>query len=71
MPKRRVIKKDENLEQQIEAFGNLAEVSATPLDFESLSLEDLAQQYREIDQQSHLLKGRIILAARSRFASDR
>lgn len=71
MPKRRIPKKEVNLDQQIEAFGNLAEVSTGSVDFEQLSLDDLAQQYREIDQQSHLLKGKIILAARSKFNSDR
>lgn len=71
MPKRRIPKKEINLEQQIEAFGNLAEVSPSPIDFEQLSLDDLAKQYREIDRQSHLLKGRIILAARAKFNSDK
>ena len=40
-------------------------------DLSKLSLDDLADQYNEIDRQSHLLKGRILLEARSRFESDK
>lgn len=40
-------------------------------DLTKLSLDDLASQYNEIDRQSHLLKGRILLEARSRFPSDK
>jgi len=36
-----------------------------------LSIEELALQYIEIDRQSHLLKGKILLEARSRFQSDK
>ena len=42
-----------------------------PLDLAGLSLDDLAIQYAEIDQQSNLLKGNILLEARSRFPSDK
>lgn len=40
-------------------------------DLTVLSLDDLANQYIEIDRQSHLLKGKILLEARSRFPSDK
>ncbi len=40
-------------------------------DLTVLSLDDLAIQYAEIDQQSNLLKGNILLEARSRFPSDK
>jgi len=36
-----------------------------------LSIEELALQYLEIDRQSHLLKGKILLEARTRFQSDK
>ncbi len=42
-----------------------------PPDLQGLSLDDLAIQYAEIDQQSNLLKGNILLEARSRFPSDK
>ncbi len=42
-----------------------------PPDLQGLSLDDLAIQYAEIDQQSNLLKGNILLEARSRFSSDK
>lgn len=40
-------------------------------DLTKLSLEQLADQFIEIDRQSHILKGRILLEARSRFPSDK
>jgi len=40
-------------------------------DLTTLSLDDLAVQYAEIDRQSNLLKGNILLEARSRFPSDK
>jgi hypothetical protein len=40
------------------------------MDLSSLSLDDLAAQYIEIDRQSHILKGRILLEARRRFPSN-
>ena len=40
-------------------------------DLTALSLDDLANQFDEIDQQSQLLKGLILLEARSRFESDK
>jgi hypothetical protein len=42
-----------------------------PPDLAALSLDDLAIQYAEIDQQSNLFKGNILLEARSRFPSDK
>jgi hypothetical protein len=40
-------------------------------DLSVLSIEELADQYVEIDRQSHLLKGKILLEARTRFQSDK
>ena len=40
-------------------------------DLTNLSIDELAFRFIEIDQQSHLLKGRILLEARSRFLSDK
>jgi len=40
-------------------------------DLSILSTEELAVQYIEIDRQSHLLKGKILLEARTRFQSDK
>ena len=40
-------------------------------DLSGLNLEQLAQRYVEIDSQSQLLKGLILLEARNRFESDR
>ncbi|GAW86415.1 hypothetical protein bplSymb_SCF02601P050 [Bathymodiolus platifrons methanotrophic gill symbiont] len=40
-------------------------------DLTTLSLEELANQFIEIDRQSHLLKGQILLEARGRFPSDK
>lgn len=40
-------------------------------DLTKLSLTQLANQYVEIDRQSHILKGKILLEARSRFPSDK
>ena len=42
-----------------------------PHDLSGLDLEQLAQRYVEIDSQSQLLKGLILLEARNRFESDR
>lgn len=36
-----------------------------------LSIEELAAQYAEVDRQSHLLKGKILIEARNRFQSDK
>jgi len=37
----------------------------------SLSLDELANNYLEIDKQSHLLRGNILLAARNKIKSDK
>ena len=42
-----------------------------PNDLSGLDLDQLAQRYVEIDAQSQLLKGLILLEARNRFESDR
>jgi len=39
-------------------------------DLKELSLDELSIRYEEIDRQSHLLKGKILLEARTRFKSD-
>jgi hypothetical protein len=71
MPKRRP-RLDISKEIAIEEFGNKAEVDKiNALTLNDLSLTELARHYKEIDRQSHILKGKIILAARSRFTSDR
>jgi hypothetical protein len=36
-----------------------------------LSLEELADRYSQVDIQSHMMKGLILLEARNRFASDK
>jgi len=71
MPKRRP-RVDRTIESAIEEFGNKAEINKTnSLSLDDLSLNELAKQYKEIDRQSHILKGKIILSARARFNSDR
>jgi cell division protein ZapA (FtsZ GTPase activity inhibitor) len=40
------------------------------LDLTVLTLEELKEQYIEIDRQSHILKGKILLEARKRFKSN-
>ncbi len=44
---------------------------ASNIDLKQLTLDDLAFQYGEIDRQSHLLKGQILLEVRRRFSSDK
>ena len=39
-------------------------------DYSALTLDELMNEYESIDQQSQLLKGRILLEARHRFKSD-
>jgi len=66
-------KKDTNLVTTENNFLSKAEdyqVDIDP-DLKELSLDDLAVRYEEIDRQSHLLKGKILLEARSRFESDK
>jgi hypothetical protein len=40
-------------------------------DLKELSLDELAVRYEEIDRQSHILKGKILLEAKTRFDSDK
>jgi hypothetical protein len=55
--------------------GDLSELKKSKTEItsnlENLSLDDLASQYQEIDRQSNLLKGKILLEARRRFPSDK
>jgi hypothetical protein len=44
--------------------------SIMEMDLSSLTLDDLVSQYIEVDRQSHILKGRILLEARRRFPSN-
>jgi hypothetical protein len=41
-----------------------------PTDLTSLNLDELAERYQDIDQQAQLMKGLILLEARSRFPSN-
>jgi len=66
-------KKDTKLVTTESSFLSKAEdyqVDIDP-DLKGLSLDDLAVRYEEIDRQSHILKGKILLEARSRFGSDK
>ncbi len=45
--------------------------SIMEMDLSSLTLDDLVSQYIEVDRQSHILKGRILLEARRRFPSNK
>lgn len=51
---------------EVEQFINKAGTS----DYSALTLDELANEYESIDRQSQMLKGRILLEARNRFASD-
>ncbi len=41
------------------------------IDLKQLTLDDLAFQYGEIDRQSYLLKGQVLLEVKRRFSSDK
>ena len=45
--------------------------SSITVDLSSFTLDDLVSQYIEVDRQSHILKGRILLEARRRFPSNK
>lgn len=45
--------------------------SSSKTTLKDLSLEELANRYADIDTQSHMMKGLILLEARSRFPSDK
>ncbi len=62
---------DQITEQEFLSKAEDYQVDIIPPDLAGLSLDDLAIQYAEIDQQSNLLKGNILLEARSRFPSDK
>jgi len=51
------------------AEDNMPSIMA--MDLSSLTLDDLVSQYIEVDRQSHILKGRILLEARRRFPSNK
>jgi hypothetical protein len=51
------------------AEDNMPNIMA--MDLSSLTLDDLVSQYIEVDRQSHILKGRILLEARRRFPSNK
>ncbi len=51
---------------EVEQFINKAVTS----DYSALTLDELAYEYESVDQQSQMLKGRILLEARNRFKSD-
>jgi hypothetical protein len=63
-------KEDQITEQEFLSKAEDYQADIVP-DLAGLSLDDLAIQYAEIDQQSNLLKGNILLEARSRFPSDK
>ena len=62
---------DQITEQEFLSKAEDYQADIIPPDLAGLSLDDLAAQYAEIDQQSNLLKGNILLEARSRFPSDK
>jgi hypothetical protein len=62
---------DQITEQEFLSKAEDYQADIIPPDLAGLSLDDLAIQYAEIDQQSNLLKGNILLEARSRFPSDK
>ena len=62
---------DQITEQEFLSKAEDYQADIIPPDLAGLSLNDLAAQYAEIDQQSNLLKGNILLEARSRFPSDK
>ncbi len=64
-------KEDQITEQEFLSKAEDYQADIIPPDLAGLSLDDLAIQYAEIDQQSNLLKGNILLEARSRFPSDK
>lgn len=77
-PPRRLNEDDAN--RLAEEFGNRSDsipkqvnvIYKNPkkLDLRALSLDDLAEQLIDIERQSHILKGQILLEARSRFNAD-
>ncbi len=62
--------KDESEKEYLSKAENF-HTNILDLNLSQMTLDDLADAYSEIDRQSHLLKGRILLEARSRFPSDK
>lgn len=68
---------ESEIDAKTEIFANKADNKVTAsfnetrsIDLSILSLDELAAQYIEIDRQSHILKGKILLEARKRFPSN-
>jgi hypothetical protein len=62
--------KRQPIEQNTETFVTNGAVDYQIQDLTVLSLDDLADRYAQIDQQSQLMKGLILLEARNRFSSN-
>ena len=62
--------KDKPASQSIDSYVIGDNISYSPTDLSTLTLDDLANRYEEIHQQSQLLKGLILLEARNRFPSN-
>ena len=62
--------KQKPIEQNTETFVTNGAVDYQVQDLTVLSLDDLADRYSQIDLQSQLMKGLILLEARNRFASN-
>jgi len=66
---------ESEINKKTEEFANKAEKTklkeqSHEINLSGLSLDDLAAQYVDIDRQSHILKGLILLEARKRFSSN-
>jgi hypothetical protein len=61
------VKESRNLSEAEEQFISNVERE----NLKTLSLDDLAQRYNQIDRQSQMIKGLILLEARERFPSDK
>lgn len=61
---------DPSLENKTLSIIGTHQLDINP-DLKNLSLDDLIIQFQEVDRQYHLLKGKILLEARSRFLSDK
>ena len=62
--------KDKPAAQSIDSYVIGDNISYSSTDLSTLTLDDLANRYEEIHQQSQLLKGLILLEARNRFPSN-
>jgi len=66
---------ESEIDKKTEEFAKKAEKTKLDkqhhkINLSGLSLDDLAEQYVDIDRQSHILKGLILLEARKRFSSN-